>query len=495
MKFLKRFAKWTAVVVVVVAIAAVARGCHAFRDRTPNYSLDVKIKPGSAPKALRAGFGRVAINPNLSNTNAPVWLAGFSHNRAATGIHDDLEATACVVDDGNTRVGIVALDAIGFFHDDVIRVRERCARKLQLNYVVVCSTHDHSAPDLMGLWGPSYTKTGVSADYREQVIAGAVKALEQAVANLSLARLRSFNIKAPTEGLVADTRQPQVFDPDIRLMAFTDPGTGRMLGSIVGWANHPETVWSRNTEVTADYCGYLRKALESGVYDGNRELAPGVGGIHVYLNGAVGGLISTTPGVTVRDPFLGQDFKEPSHEKARAVGHKVAALVLPALRDTNAPAATQVSIGVRAGTFLVPLDNRLYLLACYLGLMDRGQAGWMKLRTETALITIGDVSLACVPGEIYPEIVNGGVENPEGADFRIAPQEVPPIRDMMPGRVKFIIGLANDELGYMVPKSQWDSKAPFTYGRKSAPYGEINSCGPQTGYLVWAHLAEMIRNQ
>src|SRR5437762_8245939 len=45
------------------------------------------------------------------------------------------------------------------------------------------------------------------------------------------------------------SRKPEVFDPDIRLMHFTDPTSGMTVGTIIGWADHPETVWSRNTEI------------------------------------------------------------------------------------------------------------------------------------------------------------------------------------------------------------------------------------------------------
>ena len=48
---------------------------------------------------------------------------------------------------------------------------------------------------------------------------------------------------------------------------------------------------------------------------------------------------------------------------------------------------------------------------------------------------------------------------------------------MMPGRVKFVFGLANDELGYLIPKSEWDHDPPFLYGADHAPYGEMNSVG------------------
>jgi hypothetical protein len=493
MQRLKKILKWTLLVFLFIAVAVVLRGVYVFRDRNPGYSVQLDREPTGASKPLRAGFGRANINPDLSNPERPVWVAGFSQNRAATSIHDDLEAVACVIDDGVTRVGIVALDAIGFFHDDAARVRRGTPADARLDYVVVCSTHNHSTPDLMGLWGPSPFKSGVDPIYREKVIAGAIQALSLAASNLQPAAVRGLAIPAPTEGLVTDTRRPVVHDPDIHVAVFTEPESRRVIGSLIGWANHPETPWSKNTEITADFCGVLRRALEHGVQEGGRELAAGVGGTHLYLNGAVGGLITTSPSVTVRDPYLQKDYREPSHDKSRAVGHQLAALILPVLHETNAPTVTTAPIGVKAKTFLVPLDNPAYVAASYLGLIDRGHTGWMKIRTEAALIRLGDISFACIPGEIYPEIVNGGVETPEGADLNIPAQETPPIRELMPGRVKFVIGLANDELGYLVPQSQWDTRAPFTYGSKKGPYGEVNSCGPRTAVLVHGAVADLCR--
>src|SRR4030095_12717330 len=100
------------------------------------------------------------------------------------------------------------------------------------------------------------------SNYRKQVIAGAATALGHAVANLQPARMALHEILMKPDGLVTDTRKPVVFDADIRVMHFTSPATGLTLGSIVGWANHPETPWAGNTEITADFPGYLRDSLE-----------------------------------------------------------------------------------------------------------------------------------------------------------------------------------------------------------------------------------------
>jgi len=495
-KLFLRVLRWSAVLLLLLIIVLVARGIYVFRDRNPGYALDVKIdaaKSRAEPLPLRVGFGRVKINPDLSDPKRPVWVAGFSQHRAATAIHDDLWAVACVLDDGHTRLGIVGLDAIGFFHDDVVAVRRACAAEWKLDYAIVCSMHNHSTPDLMGMWGPDILHTGVDKRYRQQVIAAAAKSLGDAVAALQPARVAFHEIPTPPDGLVADTRKPIVFDSDIRVMHFTRPADGATIGTITGWGDHPETPWGKNTEITADYCGVLRDTLERGFTHEGKTFSTGVGGIHLFINGAVGGLMTTHPSVTVHDPYLQQDYKEPSHDKSRAVGHQLATRVLPRLAETT-PAPTDIApIGIRARTIEMPVDNKLFLAGSFLGLIDRGYVHWKKMRTEVALVTIGDASIACVPGEIYPEIVNGGIEHPPGADFDIEPLEVPPLRELMPGRIKFVFGLANDELGYIIPKSEWDVKPPYLYGAKGHVYGEVNSCGPETACILHAALTELCR--
>ena len=283
-----------------------------------------------------------------------------------------------------------------------------------------------------------------------------------------------------------------IFDSDLRVMLFRSAVNQSVLGSITGWGDHPETPWSKNTELTADFPGVLRSALEDGIsYDGKLKL-PGLGGIHLFVNGCVGGLMTTSPSVSVRDPFLQKDYKDPSHDKTRALGNQLARRILDHISVSNAPAASAPALTVRAKTIEIPLENTNFLLATLLGVLDRGHVRWKHFRTEVAILTLGDASMACIPGEIYPELVNGGIGQPEGADFGVPPQELPPIRELMPGRVKFVFGLANDEIGYIIPKSQWDTRAPFTYGKSGAPYGEVNSVGPATAKILHDAIQSLI---
>ena len=47
---------------------------------------------------------------------------------------------------------------------------------------------------------------------------------------------------------------------------------------------------------------------------------------------------------------------------------------------------------------------------------------FIRYLSEVAFIQIGDASTG-IPGELYPEIAVGGIENPIGADYDITPQK------------------------------------------------------------------------
>ncbi|MEZ5288744.1 MAG: hypothetical protein R2712_28870 [Vicinamibacterales bacterium] len=479
-----------AVLVLVGGVAAgLAWAAWNMRDRAPGAAFSLDVRPGQAAPGACARVRAPDDQPDLSR---PVWLAGFARGRAATGIHDDLEAVALVIDDGEHRLGIVAVDAIGVFHDQVVAIRARVPASARLDYVVVAATHDHSAPDLMGIWGPGDVRSGYDESYRALVVDGAAGALADAAAALTPSVVSFAEVPLEPQGLVADSRDPQVFDATMRLMHFAAPD-GRTLGTLVNWADHPETPWSANTEITADFPGYLRRALEHGVSDARGGAVPGLGGTHVYVNGAIGGLMTTNPETEVTDPFTGRTYGPPSHEKAEALGRSLARVVFDAVAGGGASVQDAPRLSISAHTLDLQVDNPLFTLGIALGVFGRGQPRWGHIRSEVAVVTFGDASIACVPGELYPEIANGGIVRPAGADFAVEPVEVPPLRALMPRRFRFLFGLANDEIGYIIPRSEWDDEPPWLYGAPERHYGEINSLGPDTGPTVHRALADLLR--
>jgi hypothetical protein len=503
------------VIAVALVLTATVTVFHNSRDRHPGYTVDLRIEAGP-PAPVAVGFAARKITPSVEdawtdlNGNArfdsdepwedgngngrfdAVWLAGFHNRRPARGVHDDLWARAIVLDDGRTRVAIVSLDAIGLMHDQVVDIRNRVADSLGLDYVVVCSTHTHQAPDLMGLWGSSSLRSGIDPGYLELVVDQAAAAVAEAARKRRPAVLRFAQLPQAAADLVMDTRLPNVLDPGLRMLQAVDGESGDTLGVLIAWANHPETAWSENLLVSSDYVHFVRESFETGVRDGERLDTPGLGGVAVFVNGAIGGLMSTVPGFPIHDPFSDVVHRDPSFAKARAQGQRLARLGLEALRSNDVMEVREASIALQARTLELPLDNRLLLLGAALGVVPRGFVQLGVIRTEVAAFRVGPASFLMVPGEIYPEIVNGGIESPEGADFAVDPVEVPPLRQRMPGRVRFVIGQANDAIGYIIPKSEWDDEPPWLDGAAAETYGEIVSIGPDTAPGLHGELLQML---
>src|SRR5437660_10329664 len=118
------------------------------------------------------------------------------------------------------------------------------------------------------------------------------------------------------------------------------------------------------------------------------------------------------------------------------------------------------------------------------------------IRTEVACLRLGELEVAVIPGEIYPELVLGKVQDPPdaGADFPDAPIE-PAIYAQLKAKHRMIVGLGNDEIGYIIPKRQWDEKPPFCYGLKKPQYGESNSVGPETAPIICAAFRNLVREK
>jgi hypothetical protein len=120
----------------------------------------------------------------------------------------------------------------------------------------------------------------------------------------------------------------------------------------------------------------------------------------------------------------------------------------------------------------------------------QSEVDYVQLRAGKRLLA----EFVTVPGEIFPELVNGGIARYPGADFPDAAME-PPLREILHGKYQFvfILGLGNDEIGYIIPKAEWDERAPWLNNSPQAYYGEINSAGPDTAPTVLQAIADVVR--
>ncbi|MEX0587125.1 MAG: hypothetical protein WD176_10805 [Pirellulales bacterium] len=446
-----------------------------------------------AQTPLRVGFAEAEITPDAGGP-APVWIAGYGHNRRATGVHDPLMVRAVVLGDGAGKIALVSIDVVGLQYPTVQQIR---AKLPGYGYVMVSSTHNHEGPDTIGIWGPTPFQSGVNPKYLATVVERSADAVHQAEAAMVAAR--AYYGTAEDESLLGDSRLPKVYDGVLRAIRFERLDDGRPAGLLVQWNCHPESLGSKNTLLTADFpyatVAALRKQHQCPV---------------AYFSGAVGGLMAP-PDHTVKDA-QGQMLHEGDFEYARVYGEMVATLAVKALASAQPLRLTPLAAFSRP--IAIPLSNPIYKAARTLGVIQRQGRVWtgdfehlgeplstasaqtaLAVETEVAYLRLGELHVACIPGELYPELVYGKFQDPvdPGADFPQAPLETP-VMKLLPGDKTLLFGLANDEIGYIIPKRQWDELPPYAYGRKTMQYGEINSCGPEVAPILMKALENRVRD-
>jgi len=459
--------------------------------------------------ALQAGVAKATITPDVKA--GKVYMAGFDNNRVATGVHDDLYVRCLALGAARQTLVLCEADLIGLFYDDVLKVRAKVqAQASDVAQVVVGSSHDHEGPDTMGLWGPTPFQSGIDEKYMDWLDDRIAATALQAVHSMQGARLTLARDDHPLLALLqSDSRPPYVKDPYLFVMQLKSLD-GRPIATLVNWSDHPETLGGRNTLITADFPHWLCQYVES--HDG---------GTAVYFQGSIGGLLSTLgDDVALQDPETGRVAKDGTWRKAELFGETIGELAARALK--SAQEAPVDSFVVRKAVIYAPLDNdrfraagaldifkgrkRLYTdgnvdtataekelpgigkLQCYTGHDLESEVDYIQLLAEGRVLA----EIVTVPGEIYPELVNGGLARMPGADFPDAPFE-PTLRAHLHSQYQFIFGLANDELGYIIPKCEWDNQPPWLQNRKERWYGEVNSAGEEVAGTITRALVQLIQ--
>lgn len=315
-----------------------------------------------------------------------------------------------------------------------------------------------------------------------------------------------------------DEREPLIIDTDMVVLAVDDPA-GKPIATVVQWACHPEAVlliadprnkgkdriqltpeakeaWGRT--LSAGFPGYLCEEIR------NQR-----GGVPLYINGALGGMItnlhdyvwdpekhpaypaSTDPARVPEEIRIPNDFRFAPVQGREAARHALQAL------EEQGMQVHDVSIRIGRKVVMVPFENAFYRLVAALGLVGfekrelydkngiRASGSRPCLRgcflptvkfpkgkdvqTEVAYLEIGPLGMATVPAELLPELSIGLPEdfstNPEryfprnakahktGSDYRL---QYPALKKQMKTPYKMVVCLAGDDLGYVIPESDFD---------------------------------------
>ena len=456
---------------------------------------------GSPAAALTAAAAKVDISPDIENQR--IYLAGYgAKGRRPKGVHDPLHARILVLNDGGKTVAIVGLDLLGYTRNDTEELRRLSGFTGPDKYLFVAASHQHAGPDTLGLWGPLPGISGVNKAYHRQIKDKISAALREAQTRLEPARLEGSLKAIDPTGICKDLRNPTVIDPDLGVARFVGKD-GRTLATIVNYSCHPEVLSKHNWMISADFPGPLCDDVEQAL-----------GGTCVYLSGSIGGLLSPD---NTRD-----DFFETHRIGAALAAKAVAQAKAPAVRDPSPKLAWKSEV------ILVPVENPRYLaflpaltfghelkersgrtipdwraydlaLRHILGLLPAEKRPWVE--TEVSVVDVGPLRLLGIPAEIFPELVIGGYDgrykfkwplidpdNPDPPDLSKAPKG-PYLKQLVGKPLPFVVGLANDEIGYLVPEYDFKRKDNVTLLPRlpGHHYEETNSIGKSaTGLVVEA---------
>lgn len=430
------------------------------------------------------GFGKKVLTPDDIDKKI-YFIAGYDSNNPAESILDDMFARAVYLDDNTGRGGIImcSIDAVGISRKDINDIRKlviESRRIPSLKSINISATHSHSAIDTQGLWGEKIYKSGRNEAFMEKLKSKTADAIIEAYENRRNGKL--FFSKTETQDMQFDCRTPDTYDKNLTRIRFeAEDGTEIY---IVNFASHAELMGSKTKKVSADFPAYMIKEIE--------RTKPG--SETVFFNGAIGGMISAKE---IKKVYRNEiDCEEYTMNFGKMLGNLVLSL--------NTETEIEPLINVKSSPVNIDAENFVLILARLMKVLNNDICRY-KSRTaafiysEVGYLEIGKekVGMFLVPGELFPELWNGQFlaetesANAVNADYKV-------FSEMSNCEHQFVIGLCNDELGYIIPENDFilDSKLPYINSANDRTgrnhYEETNSTGPKTAYILLSETDKLI---
>jgi len=387
---------------------------------------------------LSAAAGRVDITPT-----GPAYIAGYGQNRRSLDAHDRLSARCLVLESRGVRLAIVSCDLIGLPRYEIEKIRARI-KSVPPDHVIVAATHTHSGPDTVGQWGPGIAVRGVDDAWLASTLGKIAQLVDETSAQLRPADIR-FSSRSDITGISKNIRVPRILDTELGVMQVRDIKDAKCIATLVNYACHPEIL--NNRHMTADFPHWLYETIEAKV-----------GGTCIYVNGAQGGMITA-------------DYDESTAPKgenwaaAESLGRRLGQYALESL--DNAVLAQGPAITFQRSVFNVPLENKMFQTLIKLHVFQGGALKNGQVETEVSRFTIGPAEFLTIPGEALPNV-----------GFYL--------KRHMHGQPKFLLGLTDDFLGYIL--------APEDYGLRLYEYESGVSVGPAIEPQVTRHLLDLIND-
>lgn len=441
----------------------------------------------SAGENWTVGFSSAVLTPD-DITSDTYYIAGYNTNNPATDVLDDMLAKAVYIDDNTGRGGVVicAIDCVGISRADINDIRQTVidsGKIPSLKSINICSTHTHSAIDTQGLWGKAFYSDGKNDEFMTALKEKTAVAIIEAYNSRKDGKL--YFGTAEADGLQTDTRTPVDFDSTITSIRFSpfDKSAGIY---IINYACHAEMLGSKTHVVSADFPAYMTKEISEKTNGANV----------IFLNGAIGNLITGSE----IDSFLKGELSE-CIKHTKEYGKNVASLILDIDKETEiAPL-----INIKTETVSVLCENTALLLARYIGVLNNdisleGKSN-VSIITEVSYMELGNKQIGAylIPGELSPELESGNFLTADNSANN-TDAEYKPLSAMNRCEHNFVIGLCNDEIGYIIPENdfflhEWLPyfNIPYdSFNRKH--YEETNSVGPKTAGALLEAMENLINS-
>ncbi len=430
------------------------------------------------------GFAKEVLTPD-DITEETYYIAGYNTNNPAKSVLDDMHAKAVYLDDNSGRGGVIvcAIDCVGISRKDINDIRRIVieSRKIpNLKSINICATHSHSAIDTQGLWGKNFLSDGKNEDFMNRLKELTAKAIIDAYNARKDGNL--YFGTAETEGLLIDTRTPDDFDATLTRIRF-DPSDGSDDTFIVNLACHAECLGARTTVVSTDFPAYMEK-----------EIVEQTGGANVvFINGAIGGLITCEKLDDVLRNFeLGLEYVK---EFGKDVGEVVMSI--------NNEIALEPAINVKTEAIEIKCDNTALILVRFLGVLNndvsKDKDNNISIISEVSYMELGNkqIGVYMIPGELSPELESGNFLSAEESANGTAAHYKALSKSARCGH-NFVLGLCNDELGYIIPENDFYLHEWLPYFNNAVDesgrehYEETNSLGPQAAGTILDAMNELI---
>ncbi|MFN2200138.1 MAG: neutral/alkaline non-lysosomal ceramidase N-terminal domain-containing protein [Caldilineaceae bacterium] len=229
---------------------------------------------------MLAGFAEVTITPR----NADCLIAGYAL-RPATGVHDDLVASAVYLDDGVQKALLVSYDLLAMERELIARIKSAICQSLPLSEgaIFLTCTHTHEGPEVRerkfrdkwyGEERPAYldpyleflcertvraARDAMDAAQPCDLLVNQTQVDENVNRRLFLSDERYVSFPGNKQLLPAATGYA---DKELGILAFCAAGTRQPFGMIVNYTVHPLTAGALSPVLSADIPGVVRRTVK-----------------------------------------------------------------------------------------------------------------------------------------------------------------------------------------------------------------------------------------